>query len=106
MANAAIQFNTEPYDASIPRPMGRNSAGEGFLRGFLHHADVDRLHLWNLYDQEQGELEQLVQRLGPPRQPVEWLGRGDRARLTEAGALYIPTPELRGEAARPMDLGA
>ncbi len=98
MANAAIQFNTEPYDASIPRPMGRNSAGEGFLRGFLHHADVDRLHLWNLYDQEQGELEQLVQRLGPPRQPVEWLGRGDRARLTEAGALYIPTPELRGEA--------
>ena len=29
---------------------------------------------------------------------MEWLGRGDRAGLQEAGALYIPTPELRGEA--------
>ena len=98
MANAAIQFNTEPYDASIPRPMGRNSAGEGFLRGFLTHADVDRFHLWNVYDQEQAELEQLIERLGPPRHPVTWLGRADRARLSEAGALYIPTPEMRGEA--------
>lgn len=98
VANAAIQFNTEPYDASIPRPMGRNSAGEGFLRGFLEHADVDRFHFWNVYDQDQSELEALIERLGPPRQPVEWLGRGDRERLSEAGALYIPTPELRGEA--------
>ena len=98
MANAAIQFNTEPYDASIPRPMGRNSAGEGFLRGFLNHADVDRFHLWNLHDQDQVELEALVQRLGPPTRPVEWLGRGDRPRLQEAGALYVPSPEMRGEA--------
>lgn len=98
MANAAIQFNTEPYDASIPRPMGRHSAGEGFLRGFLNHAEVESFHLWNLYDQDPSDLEQLIQRLGPPRRPVQWLGRGDRSRLGEAGALYIPTPELRGEA--------
>ncbi len=98
MANAAIQFNTEPYDASIPRPMGRNSAGEGFLRGFLNHADVDTFHLWNLHDQDQAQLEALLARLGPPTRPVQWLGRADRARLTEAGALYIPTPELRHEA--------
>ena len=98
MANAAIQFNTEPYDASIPRPMGRNSAGEGFLRGFLNHADVDTFHLWNLHDQDQAQLEALLARLGPPTRPVQWLGRADRARLAEAGALYIPTPELRQEA--------
>ncbi len=98
MANAAIQFNTEPYDASIPRPMGRNSAGEGFLRGFLNHADVDTFHLWNLHNQNQVELDALLDRLGPPTRPVQWLGRADRSRLTEAGALYIPTPELRQEA--------
>jgi glycosyltransferase involved in cell wall biosynthesis len=98
MANAAIQFNTEPYDASIPRPMGRNSAGEGFLRGFLDHAVVEEFHLWNLHDQDQAELDALLARLGPPRHPVRWLGRADRSRLTEAGALYIPTPELRQEA--------
>jgi glycosyltransferase involved in cell wall biosynthesis len=98
MANAAIQLNTEPYDASIARPMGRNSAGEGFLRGFLNYADVDRFHFWNLYDQERSELDALLERLGPPRRPVNWLGRQDRPRLAEAGALYIPTPEIRQEA--------
>jgi len=98
MSNAAIQLNTEAYDASIPLPMGRNSAGEGFLRGFLKHADVDRFHFWNVIDQDQAELEALLARLGKPDRPVEWLGRGDRQRLAGPGALYIPTPELRGEA--------
>lgn len=106
MANAAIQFNTEPYDAAIPRPMGRNSAGEGFLRGFLNHAEVDRFHLWNVHDQDQLELEALLERLGPARRPVEWLGRGDREGLREAGALYIPTPELPGEAWARRALGS
>ncbi|WP_293677140.1 glycosyltransferase family 4 protein [uncultured Phenylobacterium sp.] len=98
MANAAIQLNTEAYDASMPRPMGRHSAGEGFLRGFLKYADVDRFHFWNVADQSRGELEALLARLGPVSRPVEWLGRADRPRLAEAGCVYIPTPELRNEA--------
>ncbi len=98
MANAAILLNTEPYDAAIPRPMGRNSAGEGFLRGLLRYAEVERFHFWNRYDEPQAEVEALVERLGPPSRPVTWFGRGERARIREAGGLYIPTPELRGEA--------
>lgn len=98
MANAAIQFNTEPYDASIARPMGRNSAGEGFLRGFLSHAEVDRFHLWNHYGQDQTKLDALIHRLGPATRPINWIGRGDRGGLAKAGCLYIPTPEMRDEA--------
>ena len=78
MANAAIQLDVEAYDASIPRPMGRNSAGEGFLRGFLKHADVDRFHFWNRNDLPRGELEALLDRLGPLSRPVTWIGRADR----------------------------
>lgn len=98
MANAAIQLSTEPYDASTARPMGRNSAGEGFLRGFLKHADVERFYFWNSFDQDRGEIDALLERLGPVTKPVEWLGRLDRPRLAEAGGVYIPTPELRMEA--------
>jgi glycosyltransferase involved in cell wall biosynthesis len=106
MANAAIQLNTEPYDASGPRPMGRNSAGEGFLRGFLRYADVDRFHLWNVYGQDPGALAALLDRVGPPARPVSWLGRGDRPRLAEAGALYIPAPGLCAEAWARRTVGA
>lgn len=98
MTNAAIQLDVEAYDASIPRPMGRNSAGEGFLRGFLQYADVDRFHLWNARDLPRSELEALLERLGPVDRPVVWLGRGDRQALAQAGAVYIPAPTLRAEA--------
>jgi len=106
MANAAIQLSTEAYDAAIPRPMGRNSAGEGFLRGFLKYADVDRFHFWNVHDQSSDALAALLERLGPVTRPVNWLGRGDRQELGAAGALYIPTPEMRGEAWARRALGA
>jgi len=106
MANAAIQLDVEAYDASIPRPMGRNSAGEGFLRGFLQHADVDRFHFWNRNDLPREELEALLDRLGPAGRPVTWIGRADRHELAAAGGLYIPTPELRGEAWARRALGA
>lgn len=106
MANAAILLDIEAYDASIPRPMGRNSAGEGFLRGFLAHADVERFVFWNRNELPREDLEALLERLGPVNRPVTWLGRGDRADLAGAGALYIPTPEMRGEAWARRTLGA
>src|SRR5690349_9349853 len=97
-ANAAIFLDVESYDASMPRPMGRNSAGEGFLRAFLKYADVDRFHIWNVRERPQAELEALLERLGPVDRPLTWLGRADRPALAEPGALYIPSPQLAAEA--------
>ncbi|WP_430426088.1 glycosyltransferase family 4 protein [Phenylobacterium sp.] len=106
MSNAVIQLDVEAYDASIPRPMGRNSAGEGFLRGFLKHADVDAFHFWNVRALPQEELEALLARLGPVNRPIRWLARADRQEVAAAGALYIPTPEMKGEAWARRALGA
>jgi hypothetical protein len=33
----AIYFHPEAYSISGPRLMGRNAAGESFLRGFVRH---------------------------------------------------------------------
>ena len=98
MSQAALQLNVEAYDASIPKPMGRNSAGEGFLRGWLAHADVERFHFWNVQNLDRPMLEALLDRLGPVDRPVTWIPRGEREGLAVAGALYIPSPELRSEA--------
>src|SRR5207248_1181911 len=35
--NAAIYYALDAYDTSRPHLMGRHSAGEGFLRGFVRH---------------------------------------------------------------------
>ena len=86
--------------------MGRHSAGEGFLRGFLHHADVDRFYLWNAFDRPLGSLEPLVERLGPPTKPVSWIAGVDRAALAEPGAVHIPTPELQRQAWARRAVGA
>ncbi len=97
-ANAAIHLDREPYDAALARPLGRHSAGEGFLRGFLNHADVERFYLWNVLDRPRADLDPLLERLGPPPAPVTWIAAGDRAGLAAPGAVHIPTPELQSEA--------
>ena len=47
MSNAALLFHPDAYDTSGPQLMGRHSAGESFMRGFLRYADVDRFYFWN-----------------------------------------------------------
>lgn len=86
--------------------MGRNSAGEGFLRGFLRYADVDQIYLWNIWDQPQQDFQPLLDRLGPPRAPIAWIGAGDRAALAGPGGVHIPSPALQREAWARRSLGA
>jgi hypothetical protein len=37
----AIHFHPEAYSTGGPKLMGRNAAGESFLRGFLRHSRAD-----------------------------------------------------------------
>jgi glycosyltransferase involved in cell wall biosynthesis len=98
MANAAIYFHTDGYDTSGKRLLGRHSAGESFLRGFLRHAEVDRFHLWNVGARPTEELDALIARIEPPTRPVRWIPQRNRSDLTDPGVLYIPTPDLPAEA--------
>lgn len=98
MANAAIYFHTDGYDTSGKRLLGRHSAGESFLRGFLRHAEVDRFHLWNVGARPTDELDALIARIEPPARPVRWIPQRNRNDLVDPGVLYIPTPDLPAEA--------
>lgn len=97
-ANAAIYFHPGGYDTSGPNLLGRLSAGESFLRGYVRHADVDRFHLWNVAGRPQAELEALLQRIEPNDKPISWIGRTNRRGLSEAGVLNAPGPGLDSEA--------
>jgi plasmid stability protein len=59
-------------------------------------------HGWSMEEEVRQILRQAVCQVGPPRS-----GLGSRIAARFAGiGLTEPLPELRGEAARPMDLGA
>lgn len=95
--NAALFLHPNGYDTSGPNLMGRHSAGESFLRGFLRYGEVERLYLWNVANRPQAELEALIGRIQPPRQPITWISQRDRPGLAAAGVLNTPMPDLAAE---------
>ena len=96
--NAAIFMHPEAFDTSRTQLMGRHSAGEGFLRGFIRHADVDQFHFWNAGREPQAEMEAFVRRLEPVNRPISWYARGRRNQLHKAGAVSLPSPKIAEEA--------
>ena len=92
MSNAALLFHPDAYDTSGPQLMGRHSAGESFMRGFLRYADVDRFYFWNTGPTSPQQAETLLNRITPITKPVTWIGRTDIGGLGKAGCLFFPAP--------------
>ncbi|MDP3173765.1 MAG: glycosyltransferase family 4 protein [Phenylobacterium sp.] len=106
MSNAAIYLDPEAYLTSGDVLMGRHSAGESFLRGFLRHGDVDGFRFWNVAARPLPELEAMVDALHGDARPRSWIGMRDRGRLGEAGAVYLPGPFVGREAWQRSPFGA
>jgi glycosyltransferase involved in cell wall biosynthesis len=98
MTNAAIYFHPNGFDTSGSQLLGRHSAGESFLRGFLRHGDVDRFHLWNIAARPQAQLETLLARIHRPEKPLNWIAATNRAALGDPGVVNLPTPDIGLEA--------
>ena len=94
MTTAAIYWNPEAYDTSGKALMGRHSAGEGFMRGYIRHGTAERLSLWNVVARKTEELEPLVRKIEPSDKPIDWIGRADQGGLGRVGVLNLPVPGL------------
>jgi glycosyltransferase involved in cell wall biosynthesis len=105
MANAAIYLNPEAYDTGGSALMGRQSAGESFLRGYIRHAKAESFHFWNVAESPIEVMNAFIAKVQPTDKPVRWLGRGNRAGLGEPGVVYIPTPNLPKQSAWRLPFG-
>lgn len=106
MSNAAIYLNPEAYDTGGSALMGRHSAGESFLRGYLRHGQAEHLYFWNVADQPVEAMDAFIAKIQPTDKPVTWLARGDRNGLKAAGVVYIPTPNLPKQATWRLPFGS
>ena len=98
MTNAAIYMHPNGFDTTSGRILGRHSAGESFLRGFLRHADVERFYFWNAGAASMPDLQALVHRIHPTTRPKTWITANYRRGIGEVGALNLPGPNVGDEA--------
>jgi len=98
MSNAAIFFHPDGFDTSAPKLMGRQAAGESFLRGFLTHAKVDKLYFWNWSTLPNETCDAMVRRVAQPSTPIDWIKRNQFPRLAEPGCVFISSPANSQEA--------
>lgn len=98
MSGAALYLNPEAFDTKGAALMGRQAAGESFLRGYLRHAQTDRFDFWNVANRNAAELEAFVAGIGDLTKPVRWIERHDRMALGEKGVAHLPSPSLANEA--------
>ncbi|MGK7870699.1 hypothetical protein [Falsiroseomonas sp. E2-1-a20] len=92
---AALLYAPDGFDESQPQVMGRQAAGAGFLRGLVRHADFDRLVALTTRPGHAVAFGRQVAVLGA-RVRVETLEEAEYRRLSEAGCLMLPGPDLGG----------
>ena len=90
---AAIYYHPEAYTTSGPKLMGRNAAGESFLRGFVSHSRASSFWAQVEKPEHARHFAASVSSLGRT-EPVHAVSRGNLGALTQAGVVYYPGPGI------------
>ena len=90
---AAIYYHPEGYTTSGPKLMGRNAAGESFLRGFLKHSKASEF--WaHVQKPEHGQhFAQTVKAQGRS-ELVKVVDKSSLTALRDIGTVYYPGPGI------------
>jgi hypothetical protein len=94
---AAIYYHPEAYSTDGPRLMGRNAAGESFLRGFLAHSKTREFWIQAESADHAQHFARAVAASGR-KEPVKVANKTNLGALREAGAVYYPGPGIGAEA--------
>ncbi len=90
---AALYYHPEAYTTSGPKLMGRNAAGESFLRGFLAHGQPGDFWLQVLKAEHAQHFAATAQAAGR-HQPVRAVTAATLGSLAQVGTVYYPGPGI------------
>ena len=90
---AVIYYHPEAYTTSGPKLMGRNAAGESFIKGYLKHSKTTAF--WaQVQNLEHGQhFAQTVKAMGRS-EPVSLVESGGLSALQTMGTVYFPGPGI------------
>lgn len=90
---AAIYYHPEAYTTSGPKLMGRNAAGESFLRGFLQHSKASTFWTQVQHLEHARHFAQTAQSFGRT-EAVKAIDKNSLGALAQAGVIYYPGPGI------------
>jgi alpha-maltose-1-phosphate synthase len=91
--SACIFYAPEAYTTSGPKLMGRNAAGESFLRGFLSYSQASEFWAQVQKPEHAQHFAQTLQAFGRS-EPVKAVDKNALAALAQAGVVYYPGPGI------------
>lgn len=91
--NPAIFFHPEGYSTSGPKLMGRNAAGESFLRGFFAHGRSTEFWVYVQHPDHARHFAATAQAYGR-KEPVRAVDKGSLGALAQPGVVYYPGPGI------------
>lgn len=94
---AAIFYHPEAYTTTGPKLMGRNAAGESFLRGFLQHSRAERFAV-QVMEREHAPSFADVARSLDRKEPVTVVDKSNLGNLRTHGVVYHPGPGIADHA--------
>ncbi|TAN49253.1 MAG: glycosyltransferase [Methylococcaceae bacterium] len=93
----AIYFHPEAYTTAGPKLMGRNAAGESFLRGYLAHSRSSTF--WAQVERpEHAQAFAAAVKAAGRSEPVQSVDKNTLAALSQPGTVYYPAPGLGPQA--------
>jgi alpha-maltose-1-phosphate synthase len=91
--SAAIYYHPEAYTTSGPKLMGRNAAGESFLRGFLSHSTTSEFWAQVQKPEHARHFASAVSSWGRS-EPVRSVDKSSLGALSQAVMVYYPGPGI------------
>jgi glycosyltransferase involved in cell wall biosynthesis len=92
-ANAAIYYHPDGFDTSRPKLMGRQAAGEAFLRAFVRHVDAETVYCCAKTSQHFADFQDQVAPFAGSKS-TKWIPLATVSRLGEPGCLIYPGPDI------------
>ena len=96
--NCALRYHPDGFRIDRKAVMGRQSAGAGFIRGFIEHGGTDRLVALVDSQQHFEDFRALAGALDRTGRAIVGAGALDRRTLRSAGTVFLPGPGLEREA--------
>jgi len=91
--NPAIFYHPEAYSISGPKLMGRNAAGESFLRGFLKFSNQKEFWIQVVEQHHANDFAHKVSTSGR-KKPIRVVNKHSLNELSRSGLVFYPGPGL------------